>query len=121
MDTGESEAYKAFESISLCIISILVLVVSFLITASAQVAKEEVTLRCAWVFSAKIPVADIARAEDDMNFPNAGFGYRILGKNHRGFIVGGPQATLHLHDGRQYTVSVDSVDEFCEAVNKQVR
>lgn len=119
LDTGESESRKILESVSLIIISILVFITSFLITASAQVTEGKVVLRCAWIFSAKIPVTDIARAVDDSNFGNAGFGYRILGKNHRGFIMGGPQATLHLHDGRQYTVSVDCVDEFCAAINKQ--
>lgn len=50
------------------------------------------------------------------NFPSGGYGYRLLGKKHRGFISGGPQVDIRLTDGREYTVSVKSDDEFCSAV-----
>lgn len=50
------------------------------------------------------------------NFPSGGYGYRILGKGHHGFISGGPQVDIRLNDGREYTVSVKSEDEFLSAV-----
>lgn len=50
------------------------------------------------------------------NFPSGGYGYRFLGKGHRGFISGGPQVDIRLNDGREYTVSVNSEDEFISAV-----
>lgn len=50
------------------------------------------------------------------NFPSGGYGYRLLGKGHRGFISGGPQVDIRLNSGREYTVSVESEDAFISAV-----
>ena len=55
------------------------------------------------------------------NFPSGGYGYRFLGKGHRGFISGGPQVDIRLNDGREYTVSVKSEDEFLSAVATEKR
>lgn len=52
----------------------------------------------------------------DSNFPSGGYGYRYLGKGHRGFISGGSQVDIKLKDGKNYTVSVTSVDDFASSV-----
>lgn len=120
VNNSETGSQKMFEIISGLIISLAILTSSFLLKVTAKVTNDQVILKCARIFKGTIPLAEIDRTADDSNFPAVGYGYRILGKNHRGFIMGGPQATLVLRDGRQYTVSVESVDAFCSAVNKAV-
>lgn len=81
---------------------------------TAVVTDDTVKISCSG-FRASICLADIA-AVDASNFPTLGYGYRHLGRNHRGFIAGGPQVRVLLHSGKQYEVSVDSVEDFRAAV-----
>ncbi|GAA3400805.1 hypothetical protein [Pseudarthrobacter polychromogenes] len=81
---------------------------------TAKVGPAQVTLSTSGI-RAHFPLQDIASVTDSY-FPSGGYGYRYLGRNHRGFISGGGQVDIKLKDGREYTVSVQSVSVFCSAV-----
>ena len=81
---------------------------------TAKVGPAQVTLSTSGI-RAHFPLQDIASVTDSF-LPSGGYGYRYLGRNHQGFISGGCQVDIKLKDGRKYTVSVQSVPEFCSAV-----
>lgn len=81
---------------------------------SAKIGPDEVSLSCVG-FRVRLPLRGIESVSDS-RFPSGGYGYRFLGKGHRGFISGGPQVDILIRDGREYTVSVQSVDDFCSAI-----
>jgi hypothetical protein len=81
---------------------------------TAKVTSEEVVLFSTG-FRVRLDLQSIESVTDSY-FPSGGYGYRYLGKGHRGFISGGEQVDLRLKNGREYTVSVSSVDEFCAAI-----
>lgn len=81
---------------------------------TAKVSTEEVSLFSTG-FRARFPLPSIESVSDSY-FPSGGYGYRYLGKGHRGFISGGEQVDIKLDDGREYTVSVNSAEDFCAAV-----
>ncbi len=80
---------------------------------TAKVGPDEVFLSCVG-FRARLPLCGIESVTNS-RFPGGGYGYRFLGKGHRGFISGGPQVDIKMRNGREYTVSVQSVDEFRSA------
>ncbi|NMR30915.1 hypothetical protein [Crystallibacter degradans] len=86
-----------------------------LLQPTAVVTTDDVLLSCS-CFRKRIPLRDIASV-DPSSFPTLGYGYRILGKNHRGFIAGGPQVRILLDSGKQYEVSVESVEDFISAIS----
>lgn len=81
---------------------------------TVKVSTNEVTLFTTG-FRTRLNMASIESVTNS-NFPSGGYGYRYLGKGHRGFISGGPQVDIKLKDGMEYTVSVASVEEFSLAV-----
>lgn len=82
---------------------------------TAKVGSEGVFLSSAWG-RARLPLDEIESLNNSY-FPSGGYGYRYLGKGHRGFVSGGAQVDIELRNGRKYTVSVQSVDSFCSAVS----
>ncbi|GAB3529462.1 hypothetical protein [Arthrobacter monumenti] len=82
---------------------------------TAKVGGEGVFLSSAGI-RARLPLNEIDSVKNSY-FPSGGYGYRYLGKGHRGFISGGAQVDIELKNGRKYTVSVQSVDSFCSAVS----
>ncbi|MCW2131704.1 hypothetical protein [Arthrobacter sp. VKM Ac-2550] len=83
--------------------------------AKAIVTADEVALSSSG-FRTRIFLGD-NESIDRSYFPTLGYGYRHLGKDHRGFIACGPQARILLHSGNQYEVSVESVDDFRSGVS----
>jgi len=81
---------------------------------TAKVGEDAVFLSASGV-RARLPLEEIESVSTSY-FPSGGYGYRYLGKGHRGFISGGPQVDIKLADGKEFTVSVKSVPEFCTAV-----
>jgi hypothetical protein len=53
----------------------------------------------------RLPLEEIESVSTSY-FPTGGYGYRFLGKGHRGFISGGPQIDIKPADGTEFTVSV---------------
>lgn len=104
------------------IIGLLIVVVLLALAQSVavvvQVKDEMISLSCMRFFRASFPVKDVTAVEDGSKFFAGGYGYRIIGPNHRGFIMGGPQVTMQLKDGRFYTASVPSVEGFRTATMK---
>lgn len=86
---------------------------------TAKVSNDEVFLS-ATGFRTRLDLESIESVTNSY-FPSGGYGYRYLGKGHRGFISGGAQVDILLKDGRQYTASVQSVDEFCSAITAAKR
>lgn len=85
------------------------------VRTTAKVGSEEVFLSSAGI-RARLALDEIESVNNSY-FPSGGYEYRYLGKGHRGFISGGAQVDIELKDGRKYTVSVQSIDEFCSAVS----
>jgi hypothetical protein len=83
---------------------------------TAKVSDAAVLLSASGVRT-RLPLEEIESVSNSY-FPSGGYGYRYLGKGHRGFISGGPQIDLKLKDGREFTVSVRSVPDFCTAVEE---
>ena len=81
---------------------------------TAKVDNDAVLLSSSGVRT-RVPLEEIESVSNSY-LPSGGYGYRYLGKGHRGFISGGPQVDIKLKDGREFTVSVRSVPEFCAAV-----
>lgn len=81
---------------------------------TAKVGENDILLSSAGI-RARLPLEAVGTVTDS-HFPSGGYGYRYLGKGHRGFISGGAQVDISMRDGREYTVSVQSTDEFRSAV-----
>lgn len=81
---------------------------------TAKVGSDAVLLSASGVRT-RVPVEEI-EAVTNSYFPSGDYGFRYLGKGHRGFISGGPQVDIKLIGGWEFTVSVWSVPEFCAAV-----
>ncbi|WP_155838747.1 hypothetical protein [Arthrobacter castelli] len=102
-------------AIGLLVLSVII-VLGRTVGVVVQIDQGIVSLKCTRFFRATFPVHDVVAITNGSPVFTGGYGYRILGKNHRGFIVGGPQVTLELADGRVYTASVPSVEEFRTAM-----
>lgn len=102
--------------LSLAIIgsAMLILLGPRALRTTAKVRADEVLLSTMGIKARIDPQA--IKEVTNSNFPSGGYGYRNLGKMHRGFISGGAQADIKVMDGREYTVSVESVGDFCAAV-----
>ena len=81
---------------------------------TAKVGEYDIFLSSAGI-RARLPLAEVESVVDS-HFPSGGYGYRYLGKGHRGYISGGTQVDIGLKNGREYTVSVQSADEFRSAI-----
>lgn len=119
---GETTPRKTFETVGGVVILVLLLVGLFTVTVSAKVTADgRVQLACLGNIRTTIRAAEVVSVREDSNFPTAGFGYRILGRMHKGFILGGPQASILLRDGRKFTVSVPSPEAFKAAIMQHRR
>ncbi|UKA63763.1 hypothetical protein [Arthrobacter sp. FW306-04-A] len=80
-------------------------------TVSIAVTEEKIVLRCAPFYSTTIPLSDLSavtRASDTSL--SEGYGIRVLGKNTRGVLVGGPAVVLETASHRWIISAADPED-----------
>lgn len=105
---------------TLVILSIILLLALGLVllpktfSTRSEITASEVKIETMKIFKATLPVAKISKAFSDPGLFTGGYGLRMISPGHRAYISGGEQVTIEMHDGRAYTLSVESAQRFLE-------
>ncbi len=89
-------------------------------TVSITVTEEKIVLRCEPFYSTAIPISDlsaITRAPDTSL--SEGYGLRILRKNTRGLLVGGPAVALEAAS-RRWVISAAHPEDVVSKIRAQM-
>lgn len=108
--------------IALLIVTAILLSIAALRIArvTIDVSATEVVIAFRPFFSRRLILSELTSvAVSHTTSAAEGFGYRILGKNQRGLLVGGPTITIGTPE-RTWVVSVDNPAEVIEILNAQV-
>ena len=90
------------------------------ITVSIVVAEEKIVLRCAPFYSTEVPISDVvAVATAPDTSLSDGYGFRVMGKNSRGLLVGGGAVALETKN-RRWIVSTGHPEKVAAALRDQM-
>ncbi|PQZ95916.1 hypothetical protein CQ018_01050 [Arthrobacter sp. MYb227] len=78
----------------------------------SEITETQIRIETMKIFRATLPTAGVLRAFSDPGLFTGGYGLRSVGRGHRAYISGGEQVTIEMHDGRIFTLSVESADKF---------
>ena len=89
-------------------------------TVSIAIDEEKIVLRCAPFYSTEVSISDVLAitTAPDTSL-SAGYGYRIMGKNTRGLLVGGPAVALETNN-RRWIVSTAHPQEVISIIQDQI-
>jgi hypothetical protein len=90
------------------------------VTVSITISEEKIVLRCAPFYSTEVPISDVlaVTGADDTSLSD-GYGFRVLGKNTRGLLVGGPAAAFETNN-RRWIVSTAHPEEVVSTIQDQI-
>ncbi|GAA5189762.1 hypothetical protein GCM10023346_05200 [Arthrobacter gyeryongensis] len=90
------------------------------LTVSIAIAEEKIVLRCAPFYSTKISTSDVVAVGPAPDTSLAdGYGFRLMGKNTRGLLVGGRAVALETKT-RRWIVSTAHPQEVTSAIRDQM-
>ncbi|MHA7167113.1 hypothetical protein ACX801_02990 [Arthrobacter bambusae] len=85
-------------------------------TVSIATAGEKIVLRCTPFYSTEISISDILAVTTAPNTSlSEGYGFRLIGKNTRGLLVGGPAVALETSN-RRWIVSAARPEDVTSAI-----
>lgn len=90
-------------------------------TASIEIAEEKIVLRCAPFYSTEVLISDVASVNPASETSLAdGYGFRVMGRNTRGLLVGGPAVALKTKN-REWIVSTADPEKVVSTILNQIK
>lgn len=88
------------------------------LSVSIAVAEDNIVVRCTAFYSTMIPISDVLAVGTARDTAlSDGYGIRILGKNTRGLLVGGPAVFLETTN-RRWNISTPDPDRGASAIQR---
>ncbi len=88
-------------------------------TVSIAIAEEKIVLRCARFYSTEMSISDVLAVTAAQHTSlSDGYGFRVMGKNTRGLLVGGGAVALET-ENRRWIVSTAHPEKVTSAVRDQ--